>query len=198
MTQERLINDLTETDYNTGLELPAWCKRAKYQGRPPEIAGAPDEDYYVVRSKSRKSRKGAPGYACTQNQLDNAYIWFRAVKEKDASRFPSLVQPYSFWRTSPTSQVLRVPVTTLNIVYREAAMLARRQCLSQGRRTSGRWDSAKNERVWYYTDSNGNVWVGVRLFVLAEYAGPSGLDWLARNSRKVTNVRWCDSVSPRY
>ena len=177
---------------------PDWVSKIPHKGAPPEISNQSEDAYRDARSRGGAKRNSAPGFACTQNQLDNGYIWFHAVRGDDASRAPALVKPYTFFRTSPTSNVIRVPVTTLNMVYRDAAMLAKRSKPALIHTYLGelhyRDGDTKNENVWYYRSAFDDVWVGVTLHHLLSY-GP--LDYVPRNSGSLPIITWNNQTAPK-
>jgi hypothetical protein len=185
----------TFTD-STGMEWPTWCERAR-KSPPPELRGDSTTAAHQAGNTRGGNKTGtAPGFKVTQHQMDtDGYLWFTAVRGDDASRMPALVRPYTYFHAVGAPMALKVPVTVLNMAYREAAMLARRvsRCPESGLTVHGRDPDTKNERVWYHVGPCGHVWVGVRLSTLTDITRAEGVDYVPMSKVPVTNwttVQW--------
>ena len=195
LTVKKTRTAQTFTD-NTGMEWPAWCERAR-KSQPPELGGDPTTaPHQATKTKGGNSTGTAPGFKVTGHQMaTDGYLWFMAVRGDDASRAPALVRPYTYFHVTGEPLALKVPVTVLNMAYREAAMLSRRTqvCSESGRTVCGRYPDAQNERVWYHQDTWGNTWVGARLSTLTSIARAEGVDYVPMSKVPVTNwttVQW--------
>jgi hypothetical protein len=176
---------LRDTTSNTGVVFPKWAHKAKSQGAPPELRPENKlEEVAYTHKNEQDKRGGAPGFKTTQHNLDtDGYLWFKAVRADTAKRCPALAKPYTYFMASGAETAVKVPCPVLNMAYREAAMLAKREvrCGETGRLIASRFQNVHNDRVWYRIDEFEDIWVGARLSTLISIAKAEGLDYVPRH-----------------